>query len=127
MGIIKEFRDFAVKGNAIDMAVGIIIGVAFGKVVNSIVNDLVMPPVGMLLAGKNFATMEWVLRPEQVDAVTKAVTVPEAAIKYGAFISVALDFLIMAFVIFLLVKLINRARTVGSGLVGRQPKGPTGA
>lgn len=120
MNIVKEFRDFAVKGNAVDMAVGIIIGAAFGKVVNSIVNDLVMPVVGILLAGSNFVGLKWVLKPELKDEAGKILT-PEVAVRYGQFISVALDFLIMAVVIFLLVKLLNRARTLSTTLIERKP------
>jgi large conductance mechanosensitive channel len=118
MGIVKEFRDFAVKGNAIDMAVGIIIGGAFGKVVTSIVNDLVMPPVGMLLAGKNFAALAMTLKEGYVDQAGKDVA--PVMVKYGMFLSTMLDFIIMAFVIFLMVKLINRARSLGTSLTGRQ-------
>ena len=119
MKIVNEFREFAIKGSAIDMAVGIIIGAAFSKVVNSIVNDLVMPPIGMLLAGKNFANLRWVLKTEVLNPQTGTVVTPEVAVRYGQFLSVALDFLIMAIVIFVMVKLLNRARTIGTVLIGR--------
>ena len=99
MGMLKEFRDFAVKGNAVDMAVGIIIGAAFGKVVTSLVNDIIMPPIVMLLS--------------RVPVPVSSLTIPlhkEIAIKYGLFINNILDFVIVAFCIFLLVKQMNRLR-----------------
>lgn len=95
MGFIKEFRDFAIKGNAIDMAVGIIIGAAFGKIVTSLVNDIIMPPIGMLLGQKDFSNLAIMLNEK-------------TAIKYGAFINNILDFLIVAFCIFVVVKQMNR-------------------
>jgi large conductance mechanosensitive channel len=103
MGMLKEFKDFAVRGNVVDMAVGIIIGAAFGKIVTSLVNDVVMPPIGMLLGNVDFSELSLVLREGVAD--TEAVT-----INYGAFINNVLDFLIVAFVIFLLIKQINRLK-----------------
>lgn len=103
MGMLKEFKDFAVRGNVVDMAVGIIIGAAFGKIVTSLVNDVVMPPIGMLLGNVDFSDLSLVLREQtaQADAVT---------VNYGAFINNVIDFLIVAFVIFLLIKQINRLK-----------------
>jgi large conductance mechanosensitive channel len=97
MGMLKEFRDFAVKGNVIDMAVGIIIGAAFGKIVTSLVNDIVMPPIGMLLGQVNFADLAIKLNAN-------------TTIRYGAFINTVIDFLIVAFAIFLVIKQINRLK-----------------
>ena len=106
MGIVQEFRDFAAKGNAVDMAVGIIMGAAFGKVVNSLVADLVMPPLGMLLGGVDFRDLAVTLK----DAVTtpEGTAVPAVAIRYGLFISVAIDFLVVALSMFIVVKVMNR-------------------
>lgn len=104
----KEFKEFAFKGNVIDMAVGVIIGGAFGKIVTSIVNDIVMPVIGFILAGVNFAELKFVLSPEVVDAAGN-VTKPEAAIMYGNFIQQCVDFFIIAICIFVMVKLINNA------------------
>ncbi|MBP3843275.1 MAG: large-conductance mechanosensitive channel protein MscL [Prevotella sp.] len=103
MGFIKEFKDFAMRGNVMDMAVGVIIGGAFGKIVSSLVNDLIMPPIGWLIGGINFSELSVKLpvnplTPEQ-DPVT---------INYGAFLQTTLDFLIVAFCIFLLIKGINK-------------------
>ena len=103
MSIINEFKEFAVKGNMIDMAVGIIIGGAFGKVVTSIVNDVIMPPIGLLLGGVNFKDLAWTLKP----AVDEA---PAVLLKYGSFIQTKFDFLIVAWAVFIMVKAINVIR-----------------
>lgn len=96
MSIVKEFREFAVKGNVVDLAIGVIIGVAFGKIVASLVEDMVMPVVGSLVGGLNFAEL--------------AVQIGAATVKYGKFIQTCVDFLIVAAVIFLAVKVINRMK-----------------
>lgn len=103
--ILNEFREFAVKGNAIDMAVGVIIGGAFGKIVSSIVDDIIMPPIGWLIGGVNFSELKITLPAKQLaDGVqTQAVT-----INYGNFIQTTFDFIIIAFCVFLLVKGINK-------------------
>ena len=107
MGLLKEFRDFAVKGNALDMAVGIIIGGAFGKIVSSLVNDIIMPPIGMLLGGVDFKNLALTLKEAFIapdgKTITEAVTV-----KYGLFINNVIDFLIVAFTIFMVIRTINR-------------------
>ena len=100
MQIIKEFREFAVKGNAIDMAVGIIIGASFGKIVNSLVNDVIMPPIGIIVGGVDFGNLKIVLKAAVADN-------PEVALNYGLFINNLISFLIIAFSIFLVVKGIN--------------------
>lgn len=109
MGFIREFREFAVKGNVIDLAVGIIIGAAFGKIVNSLVNDIIMPPIGAVTRGVDFANLELVVKAPQVGP-DGAVIDPGAAIKYGQFVNVTIEFLIVAFAVFLLVKGINTIR-----------------
>lgn len=100
MGMLQEFREFAVKGNAVDMAVGIITGAAFGKIVSSIVDDVVMPPIGLILGGVNFSDLKLVLK----DAVGD---VPAVTLNWGEFIQTCLDFVIVAFAVFMLVKAIN--------------------
>lgn len=105
MSIIKEFKDFAMKGNVVDMAVGIIIGGAFGKIVSSIVNDVIMPPIGMLLGGVNFTDLKATLQEASVDAAGQAVNA--VTINYGNFIQVVIDFLIVAFAIFMVIKAMN--------------------
>lgn len=108
MGLMKEFKEFAVKGNVVDMAVGVVIGGAFGKIVTSLVNDVLMPPIGKAIGGVNFSELKYVLS----EAVTEAgeVVQPEAAIYYGQFIQTILDFIIIAFAIFMMVKGINRLK-----------------
>jgi large conductance mechanosensitive channel len=103
MGMMREFREFAVRGNALDMAVGIIIGVAFGKIVSSLVADVIMPPIGLLIGGVSFSALAITLKQATPD--TAAVT-----LNYGKFIQTAVDFLIVAWAIFLMVKAINTLR-----------------
>ena len=114
MGFIKEFQEFAVKGNVMDMAVGVIIGGAFGKIVASLVNDVIMPPLG-LITGNGFIDLKLVLKPATAavtDASGNVVTpeVAEVALNYGNFIQNTVDFIIIAFVIFLLIKGMNSLR-----------------
>jgi len=109
MGILKEFREFAVKGNVVDMAVGVIIGGAFGKIVASFVNDIIMPPIGVLLGGADFKELKLILKPEVLNDVAEVVT-PAVTLNYGNFIQVVIDFLIIAFVIFTMVKAMNRMK-----------------
>ena len=108
MSIAKEFQEFAVKGNMVDMAVGIIIGGAFGKIVTSLVNDVIMPPVGMLLGRVDFKELAFTLKEATVDAAGAEVAAVQ--LKYGMFVQNVVDFLIVAFCVFLLVKGINSLR-----------------
>ncbi len=110
MGMLSEFREFAVKGNVVDLAVGVVIGAAFGKIVSALVDGIVMPLVGMMLGGVDFGSLAVVLEPAVVDAATGAETVPAVLLKYGMFIQTLVDFVIIAFVIFLAVKAINRMK-----------------
>lgn len=107
MGFISEFKAFAMRGNVIDMAVGIIIGGAFGKIVTSLVNDVVMPPIGMLLGGTDFSNLSLVLREAGVDAA--GAEIAPVTIGYGLFINTVINFLIIAMAIFLVIKAMNRA------------------
>ena len=107
MGLVKEFRDFAVKGNALDMAVGIIIGAAFNKIVTSLVNDIIMPPIGMLLGGVDFKNLQVTLK-EAVLSPTGEVMTPAVAVRYGLFINTLIDFMIVAFTIFMVIRTVNR-------------------
>lgn len=111
MGIVREFKEFAVKGNMIDMAVGIIIGVAFGKVITSLVNDVLMPPLGMLLGKVDFTNLKLILQNGS-DAVMAGATevqpaISEVSINYGMFIQNIIDFLIVALCIFMVIKAMN--------------------
>ncbi len=100
MGMIKDFKEFAAKGNVVDMAVGVIIGGAFGKIVSSFVSDVLMPPIGMALGNVDFSKLKIVLKEAAGEA-------PEVAIKYGVFINTVIDFLIVAVCIFMVIKGIN--------------------
>jgi large conductance mechanosensitive channel len=100
MGMIKEFKDFAVKGNVVDMAVGIIIGAAFGKIVSSLVGDMILPPIGVLLGKVDFSNLAFTLK-EATGGL------PAVVIGYGKFIQTVIDFIIIAFVLFIAVKGIN--------------------
>ncbi|MBU1694242.1 MAG: large-conductance mechanosensitive channel protein MscL [Verrucomicrobia bacterium] len=101
--MVKEFKEFAVKGNMVDMAVGIIIGGAFGKIVSSLVSDVLMPPLGLLMGGADFA--------DKVVTLKQAVgDIPAVQLKYGVFINTAIDFIIVAFAVFMMVKAINKLK-----------------
>ena len=106
MGLIKEFKEFAMRGNVLDMAVGIVIGGAFGKIVSSFVEDILMPPIGVLLGGVNFSDLKIVFKQAVMDG--ENVVTPEVALRYGNFIQVIFDFLIIAFAIFMLIKAVNK-------------------
>jgi large conductance mechanosensitive channel len=103
MSMVKEFKEFAMKGNVADMAVGIIIGAAFGRIVTSLVNDVLMPPIGILLGGLDFSTFAIVLKEA-------AGSQPAVVIKYGMFINVVIDFIIVAFCIFMMIRMMNAMR-----------------
>jgi len=100
MGVMKEFKEFAIKGNVVDMAVGIIVGAAFGKIVSSFVADVIMPPIGVLLGGVDFSSLAYTVKEAVGD-------VPAVVISYGQFVQTIVDFTIVAFAIFIAVKVIN--------------------
>jgi large conductance mechanosensitive channel len=106
MGFIDDFREFAVKGNVIDMAVGIVLGVAFNKVVTSLVNDVFMPPLGYMIGGVEFKHLAVVLRPATMDA--SGIESPEVAIRYGMFINTVIEYIIIALAAFIVIKALSR-------------------
>jgi large conductance mechanosensitive channel len=108
--MFKEFRDFAARGNVIDLAVGVIIGVAFGKVVTSLVNDLVMPPIGMLIGRVDFSNLFVAMNGGTYASLDEAKKAGAATINYGLFLNTCIEFLIVAFAVFLLVKQVNRLK-----------------
>ena len=116
MGVIKEFKEFAVKGNVVDLAVAVIIGAAFGAVITSLVNDVIMPPIGLALGGVDFNELKYVLKDAQGE-------VEEVAIRYGQFIQIVINFLLIAFIIFLLIKGINRLKKKAED--PKNPEAPT--
>ena len=109
MSVVKEFRDFAMRGNVVDLAVGVVIGGAFGKIVSSLVSDVIMPPIGLALGGVNFTDIKVTLKDAILDA-TGAVTAPAVTLNIGSFIQTVFDFTIIAFAIFMIVKLMNAAK-----------------
>ncbi|MBX7249833.1 MAG: large-conductance mechanosensitive channel protein MscL [Caulobacteraceae bacterium] len=114
-GFFGEFREFAIRGNVVDLAVGVIIGAAFGKIVTTLVDNVIMPPIGLLVGKVDFAHMQWVLKPDN------PLTKPNEAVVlgYGLFINAIVQFTIVAFVVFLLVRAINRVREMEA----RKPEG----
>lgn len=120
---LKDFRDFAMRGNVVDMAVGVIIGGAFGKIVTSLVNDIIMPGIGVLTGGINFSEYKFVIQ----QAVTKGeeVITPEVAITWGAFIQTIVDFLIVAFCIFVAIRFMQNMRRKKEEEAAPAPAGPT--
>jgi large conductance mechanosensitive channel len=117
MSLAKEFREFAVKGNVVDMAVGVIIGGAFGKIVTSLVNDVIMPPVGLAVGGVNFTQLQVTLKEAEGAA-------PAVALKYGVFLQTIFDFFIVAAAIFAAVKLINRLKRAEEAKAPAAPPAP---
>ena len=106
MGMVQEFKEFAMRGNVIDLAVGVVIGAAFGKIVTALVDKVIMPPIGMLIGGVDFSKLSITLKQATVDAAGKEV--PPVVLAYGEFINAVIQFVIIAFAIFLVVKAINR-------------------
>ncbi|MFC1594346.1 large-conductance mechanosensitive channel protein MscL [Candidatus Omnitrophota bacterium] len=106
MGLGKEFKDFAMRGNVVDMAVGIIIGGAFGKIISSVVSDVIMPPIGLLMGGVNFTDLKFILKAAQLDA-TGEVLKEAVTINYGQFLQTTVDFVIIAFAIFMMIRAMN--------------------
>ncbi len=123
MGLIKEFKEFAMRGNVVDMAVGIIIGAAFGKIVSSLVADVLMPPLGLAMGGIDFADKKIVLKEGVIDAAGVE-TVPAVTMSYGVFINSVIDFIIVAFAIFIMVKAINAAKKKEAALPPSAPPPP---
>lgn len=115
MGFVKEFKEFAMRGNLVDLAIGVVIGGAFGKLTTSFIGDVVMPPIGKLMGNVDFSQLKYVLQDGAAevknpagDIVTPAVA--EVAIKYGAFLNTVIDFIIVAFVMFMVIKMMNRLK-----------------
>jgi len=121
VGMLKEFKEFAVRGNVVDLAIGVIIGASFGKIVTSLVEQVIMPPIGLMLGGVDFSRLKWVLTAEN----TATEAIEEVAIQYGAFINTLIQFVIVAFVVFLVVKGINAMRREQAAAPEAAPAAPT--
>ena len=121
---LNDFRDFAMRGNVVDMAVGVIIGGAFGKIITSLVNDIIMPGIGVLTGGTNFSEFKYVIQQGVMNG--EEVVTPEVAITWGAFVQTIVDFLIIAFCIFLAIRVMqNMRRKKEEAEVVEAPAGPT--
>jgi large conductance mechanosensitive channel len=118
MKLVDEFKAFAMKGNVVDMAVGIIIGAAFGKIIASMVSDVIMPPLGLLIGGVNFTDLKFVMK----EAVG---TNPAVTLNYGNFLQVVFDFLIVAFVVFMMIKAMNSAKKKQAAAPPAAPPAPS--
>jgi large conductance mechanosensitive channel len=105
MKLVKEFKQFVMRGNVIDMAVGIIIGVAFGKIISSLVNDVLMPPLGVLIGGVDFTDLKITLKPGSINEAGEAIQA--VTLNYGNFVQSTIDFLIIAFIVFMMIKAMN--------------------
>jgi len=123
MSFLQEFRTFAMRGNVMDMAVGVIIGGAFGKIVSSLVSDVIMPPIGVLIGGINFTDLAITLKHASVNAAGQAI--PAVTINYGNFVQTIFDFTIIAFAIFLMIKGINSFHIKKSETEAAAPPAPT--
>ena len=123
MKIVQEFREFAMKGNVVDMAVGIIIGAAFGKIVSSLVNDVIMPPLGLLIGGVDFTELKIILKEAAVDPAGNAISA--VTLNYGTFVQTTFDFLIVAFAIFMMIKAMNNMKKKQAGAPAQAPPAPS--
>lgn len=123
--MLKEFKDFAMKGNVLDMAIGVIIGGAFGKIVSSLVSDVLMPPIGLLLGGVDFTGLFLTLSGTTQPSLVAAKTAGVPTLNYGVFLQSVFDFIIIAFAIFLLVKQVNRFKKEAPPAPPAPPAGPT--
>lgn len=121
MSIFKEFREFALKGNVVDLAIGVIIGAAFNGIVQSLVNDVVMPPIGLAMGGMDFSDLQWVLQPARVENGEEVAAV---SIGYGKFINALISFLIVAWVLFLVIKGMNAMKRKQEAAPATAPEKP---
>ena len=110
MALLKEFKEFAMRGNVIDMAVGVVIGAAFGKIISSLVDDIIMPLVGVVTGGINFTDYKWVIQKAVIDGQTQEVLKPEVTMNWGSWVQTIVDFLIVAFCIFVAIKATNQLK-----------------
>ena len=119
---LSEFKEFAMKGNVVDMAVGVIIGAAFGKIVTSLVNDVIMPAIGVLTGGVNFSEKKWIIQQAVADGET--IVTPEVAVTWGAFVQTVIDFIIIAFCIFVAIKFMNKLKRAPEPAPAPEPEAP---
>jgi len=123
MGFMKEFKEFALKGNVIDLAVGVVIGAAFNKIVNSLVTDVILPPIGKLIGGVEFKDLKYVIQDAVLDAKGKEITAA-VSVNYGNFIQTVFEFIIIAFSVFIVIKIMNRAMSFRKKQEAEAPVAP---
>lgn len=123
MAIVKELKEFMMRGNVVDMAVGVIVGGAFGQIVNSLVNDIIMPPIGVVLDGVDFKDLKVVIKDAYINAA--GAEMPEVSLNYGSFVQVVINFVIISTVIFFVIKGINTLQTKKEAPAPPAPAGPT--
>ena len=121
MSMLKEFKEFAMKGNLVDLAVAFVMGAAFGKVVSGFIDGMVMPVVGKITAGVDFKSLKYVLSEAQIDATGKVVAA-EASVKYGEFITILIDFILVAFFMFMFIKAINKTKKKQAEAIVTRPE-----
>ena len=119
--MLKEFREFTTRGNLLDMAIGIVMGAAFGRIITSLVNDVIMPPIGLALGGLDFANLFIVLKGGPYPSIAAAKAAGAPTLNYGVFINTIIDFVIVAFVIFLLIRQVNRMRRAAEAAPTTKP------
>ena len=122
MSMIEEFKKFAMRGNVLDLAVGVIIGASFTGIVNSLVNDIIMPPIGLALGGVDFSNFFWVLKGEHADTLAAAKAAKAVTINYGLFVNACINFLIVAFALFMLIRQINKLSVPAPAEVAATPE-----
>jgi large conductance mechanosensitive channel len=120
MSLMKEFKQFAMKGNVVDLAVGIIIGAAFGKIVSSVVNDIIMPPIGAVIGGVDFTDLKVIIKAASVDDTGKAISA--VTLNYGNFVQTTIDFMIITFAVFMIIKAMNRMQKKEEAAPSSPPK-----
>lgn len=124
MAIIKEFKEFAVKGNVVDLAVAVVIGAAFGRIVTSLVNDIIMPPIGFLMGGLDFSSLFVTLGDGEYASLAEATAAGAATVNYGVFINTVLNFLIVAWALFVVIRTMNRLKRRSEEVPATAPEPP---
>lgn len=124
MKLIQEFKEFAVKGNVVDLAIAVIIGTAFGRIVTSLVNDIIMPPIGYMMGGLDFTNLFWSLGDKDYASLAEATAAGAATVNYGVFINTILNFLIVAWALFLVIQAMNRLKRRQEEIPAAAPEAP---
>lgn len=124
MKLVQEFKEFAIKGNVVDLAIAVIIGTAFGRIVTSLVNDVIMPPIGYMMGGLDFSSLFWTLGEAEYASLAEATAAGAATVNYGVFINTILNFLIVAWALFLVIRTMNRLKRRSEEAPAAAPEAP---